>query len=225
MAKQQHTTTDIDNYEELFGTCTSTPEPLTAQQPNVSSPALRGPGIYGEDHRVLPCLIDRVHDSDDNLLEEVKHPVSSEAIKNPKLARLIRDFEFRPMVNLKGETGLVARELPRQDDPGESWTLSAHNAVMASVGNWGRISPDLEHQVYLFEPFAHPPSITVDMPDLEGLMVTLLGDFVIDTPNHPVVLGLLGGLHNWVQVDYDSDTAAETAGFKECSEEVDLDLM
>ena len=58
---QLFNTTDSDNYEELFGTCTTTPRQHKARQPNVWSPGLRGSGITGEENRVLPCLIGSLH--------------------------------------------------------------------------------------------------------------------------------------------------------------------
>jgi hypothetical protein len=161
-------------------------------QPGVWSPSRRGPGYTAPKPTIIACLPIRQVDEVGDFRGEILHPLTTEVQRDPRLRKSIRNVEFRATKRQEGEIGLLYRKVPYTNGQPNAWIISAENAVLSSVDQWGHFTIDRDAETYRFEPMPDPPGPPDDLPKVKKLLEEVLKDYVIGSMNHPVVQKLLG---------------------------------
>jgi hypothetical protein len=160
-------------------------------QPGVWSPSRRGAGYTGSKSATIACLVIRQEDEYGEFRGEKLCPLATKVQGDSRLRKSIRNVEFRATKRQGGEVGLLYRKVPYTNGQPNAWIISAENAVLSSVDQWGHFTIDRDAETYRFEPMPDPPGPPDDLPKVKKLLGPLLDEYVIKSMDHPVIQKLL----------------------------------
>ena len=162
-------------------------------QPGLMSLTQLGAGMVSREARTLSCVAERITGEGGQYLGEKIHPVIGDIQAHPRVAAVLRPYEFRAALTTEGKQGLVHRKLPFAATSGtNSWLTSGQAAVLSLAEHVGRVTSDRNAGIYRYERLNLPSPARDSIPDVDELIDQLLAEYVVDRPDHPMLLRILG---------------------------------
>jgi len=149
-------------------------------------------GTLSIDSVRLGCLMEQQTSQRGNYMSPIVHPVAANIQQHKQMKPHIRLLELRVAKLFNGNTGLIYRKLPGTNGPGNSWLDSAAKSMRSAAGTWGTIRADHDYSRYEYIETDSPATGIPPLPDLSELVQELLGDYLIDTLEHPALRQLRG---------------------------------
>jgi len=111
------------------------------------------------------------------------------------LGNLVQPVELNAAIDRQGNPFLIPVPLPDQNGNRNHWHQSLAEAVARSQETWIRITANKAVGGYdVFEASAKLPEPIWPTESMDSLLDVAFRGRVIDVPNHPVVIDLLGGI-------------------------------
>ena len=111
------------------------------------------------------------------------------------LGNLVRPVELHAAIDRQGNPFLIPVPLPDSSGNRNRWHQSLDEAVVRSQETWIRITANKTIGGYdIFEASAKLPEPIWPTESMDSLLEVAFRGRVLDDPNHPVVIDLLGGI-------------------------------
>lgn len=111
------------------------------------------------------------------------------------LGSLVRPVELKAAVDRQGNSFLIPVPLPDSNGNRNRWHQSLDDAVVRSQDTWIRITANKATGGYdIFEANAKLPEPIWPTESMDSLLEVAFRGRILNDPNHPVVIDLLGGI-------------------------------